>query len=155
MRMESDFVIHCGRLYERSQSALLHFSRSWVAVWFVSRYFGRDYSGNFTNESWRIFEKEIFVPLEMEDTGFYVPIEKQERFAELYRRTESGLKVEKERYLGLTLCLEKPSFESGGAGLVSTLEDYSHFANMLAGGGLWNQTRILKRESIQQFTKIV
>ena len=25
MRMESDFVIHCGRLYERSQSALLHF----------------------------------------------------------------------------------------------------------------------------------
>lgn len=98
-------------------------------------------------------KKEIFVPLEMEDTGFYVPIEKQERFAELYRRTESGLKVEKERYLGLTLCLEKPSFESGGAGLVSTLEDYSHFANMLAGGGLWNQTRILKRESIQQFTK--
>ena len=98
-------------------------------------------------------KKEIFVPLEMADTNFYVPTEKQERFAELYRRTESGLVVEKERYLRLTLCLEKPSFESGGAGLVSTLDDYSHFANMLAGGGLWNQTRILKRESIQQFTK--
>lgn len=154
MRMESDFVIHCGRLYERSQSALLHFFQELGGSMVCQQIFWEGIIQEISQMSLGEFlKKEIFVPLEMEDTGFYVPIEKQERFAELYRRTESGLKVEKERYLGLTLCLEKPSFESGGAGLVSTLEDYSHFANMLAGGGLWNQTRILKRESIQQFTK--
>ena len=101
-------------------------------------------------------KEEIFVPLEMEDTGFYVPIEKQERFAELYRRTESGLKVEKERYLGLTLCLEKPSFESGGAGLVSTLEDYSHFANLVGRRGLVESGKDIKtRNRYNNLQKIV
>lgn len=36
-----------------------------------------------------------------------------------------------------------PTFESGGAGLVSTIEDYAHFATMLLQGGVWKNRRIL------------
>ena len=99
-----------------------------------------------------LFKKYIFDPLEMYDTGFYVPEEKRGRFAQLYRRTEKGLQIEKERYLGLTLCLEPPAFESAGAGLVSTMEDYSHFANMLACGGIWKERRILREDTVRKFT---
>lgn len=99
------------------------------------------------------YEKEIFRPLGMKDTGFYVPAEKQKRFAQLYKQTEEGLTIDYDRHLGLTLCLERPAFESGGAGLVSTMDDYSCFANMLACGGCFEGIRILKEDSVREFTR--
>lgn len=102
----------------------------------------------------RFFQEELFAPLEMEDTGFYVPKEKQDRFAQLYKRDVSGkLQIDRERHLGLTLCLEPPAYEAGGAGLVSTLEDYSHFARMLASGGVWKGRRILEKETAASFAR--
>lgn len=99
------------------------------------------------------FRQEIFEPLNMADTGFYVTPEKQGRLAQLYKRTEAGtLEIDQERHLGLTRCLEPPAFESGGAGLVSTLSDYANFANMLAAGGIWNGSRILTEASVEAFT---
>ena len=72
------------------------------------------------------FEREIFAPLEMEDTGFYVPERKQERFITLYKAGESGLEVDDSRHLGLTECLVPPAFESGGAWTyVNTLDTKS------------------------------
>lgn len=62
--------------YTKDRRVPSAFFQELVAVWFVSRYFGRDYSGNFTNESWRILKKK-YLFLGNGRYRFYVPIEKQ------------------------------------------------------------------------------
>ncbi len=87
-------------------------------------------------------KENIFDPLGMTDTGFYVPPEKQSRIATLYQIRE-GMKPAGRKYPSL-----KPAFESGGGGLFSTLEDYSRFARMLLHGGTLDGARILGRKTI-------
>lgn len=99
------------------------------------------------------YQKEIFEPLEMADTGFFVPEKKQHRLAELYRKTETDagfqLEIETKRHLCLTRCLEAPSFESAGAGLLSTMDDCKNFVCMLANHGEWNHRQILGRKTME------
>lgn len=96
--------------------------------------------------------EELFIPLEMEDTAFWVPESKRERFVTCYEHTADGLAP----WLGMNLACgvydRDPAFESGGAGLVSTLEDYSHFADMMMNGGVWNGRRILSPASVKFLT---
>jgi CubicO group peptidase (beta-lactamase class C family) len=96
-------------------------------------------------------KEEIFEPLGMVDTGFYVPKEKQSRFAKAYDYKPDDKKLVP--YNGGFLCIydymTPPAFESGGAGLVSTVEDYSRFALMLANGGIYNGARIIGRKTIE------
>ena len=87
-------------------------------------------------------KENIFDPLGMKDTGFWVPKEKFDRIATLYHINE-GLKPE-ERWF----CTEKPEFESGGGGLYSSLHDYSRFAQMLLHGGTLDGVRILGRKTV-------
>ncbi|MFA9378214.1 MAG: serine hydrolase domain-containing protein [Lachnotalea sp.] len=97
------------------------------------------------------YDTEIFKPLGMVDTGFYVEKDKQDRFSELYRYEDNKLQVEQERHLCVTKCLEAPSFESAGAGIVSTLKDYNKFAQMLVNYGTYKDIKILSRKSIEMF----
>lgn len=103
------------------------------------------------------YREEIFEPLGMLDTGFYVPEEKQDRFAELYDQTfvdgKSILEPAKDRHLCLTKCLIPPAFESAGAGLVSTITDYAKFANMLCFDGTYDGIRILGRKTVDFMTQ--
>ena len=80
----------------------------------------------------QFLQEEIFGPLGMVDTGFFVPEEKKERFAKLYNYDEElGRLVHfEESHLG-EYYGEDVQFESGGAGLVSTIDDYSKFARMM------------------------
>ena len=99
-------------------------------------------------------KKEITDPLEMEDTGFFVPEEKQSRLATVYKRVDGGF----ERYTGNHLAIRNPmdalpAFQSGGAGLVSTLKDYSHFGSMLLNGGCYKGHQILEPEIVRYFTQ--
>lgn len=81
-------------------------------------------------------KQRLFAPLGMDDTGFYVPEEKQHRLAEVYEQTPGGVKRYETYNLGIDYPLDKaPAFESGGAGLVSTVEDYAKFARMLIRNG--------------------
>ncbi|MBQ8655281.1 MAG: beta-lactamase family protein [Clostridia bacterium] len=80
-------------------------------------------------------QERIFMPLGMEDTDFYVPQHKQHRLTTLYRHMDGRLQADDTRHLGLTMGLQPPTFESGGAGLYTTLDDYARFGNMLACGG--------------------
>lgn len=136
----------------------------------------------------RFLKQELFDPLDMKDTDFYVPDEKKNRFAELYRCSEipdegeSPLKTnavnaiqtpakggvvdtlssfsvyqsDKRMHIapqpGKNLGMEgydhAPAFESGGAGLVSTIEDYAHFTTMLLQGGVWQGRRILGKNTV-------
>lgn len=93
--------------------------------------------------------KEIFEPLGMTDTGFYVPREKQHRLAETY---EPGRPMKRFVTNNLGICHtmhREPAFQSGGAGLVSTIDDYSKLAQSLLGHG----KQILKPETVRFMTE--
>ena len=95
---------------------------------------------------------EIFEPLGMKDTGFYVPEEKQDRLVTCYERTEEGLKEFSDLHLAVGRYDRAPAFESGGAGLVSTLDDYMAFARMLMNGGKTGGKRILSGAAVHFMT---
>ena len=97
--------------------------------------------------------ENIFEPLEMKDTAFYVPEEKRSRFVTCYERTRDGLIPFSGIHLDVGDYSRPPKFESGGAGLVSTLDDYSHFAAMLLNKGEWNGKRILQSATVDFMTK--
>lgn len=96
-------------------------------------------------------QEEIFGPLGMKDTGFYVPEEKRDRFSKSYTHNEAGELIEfPTTHLGISYTWANvPSFESGGAGLVSTIEDYKKFCMMLLSGGKYNDRRILRRKTVE------
>ncbi len=96
--------------------------------------------------------ENIFAPLGMNDTGFYVPESKLDRFTALYSWQENGLSRDYGRYLGLTDYKMSPAFESGGAGLVSTIEDYSKFACLLANKGEFNGVRLFSKKIFDYMT---
>ena len=98
-------------------------------------------------------KEEFFEPLGMKDTAFYVPQEKQNRLAKVYQRTEDGLKLYTEDHLGIMNAMkQEPAFESGGAGLVSTLDDYAKFASMLMQDGSYQGNQILKTQTVRYMT---
>ena len=94
-------------------------------------------------------KKEIFEPLDMKDTGFFVPKEKLDRFAQIYLYDQKLGKVAPSLDCHLAVYYgEDVQFESGGAGLVSTLDDYAHFARMLSGDGTYQGRRILGSRTV-------
>ena len=99
----------------------------------------------------KFLEDELFIPLGMTDTGFYVPEEKKARFAAFYDNNEENhtLKIWTDRNLGLEGYDHKPAFESGGAGMVSTIDDYSKFALMLLNNGEFEGRRYLGRKTVE------
>ncbi|MDO4308104.1 MAG: serine hydrolase domain-containing protein [Eubacteriales bacterium] len=99
-------------------------------------------------------EKYLFAPLGMKDTGFWVPEEKQHRLADAYETAGDGSMVP---YTGNNLVISydmksAPAFESGGAGLVSTIDDYAKFAQMLLNGGSLNGIRVMSLKTVRFLT---
>lgn len=99
-------------------------------------------------------KKYLFSPLGMEDTDFWVPREKQCRLATAYEPVGRGKMVP---YTGDNLAVSnkmqnRPAFESGGAGLSSTIDDYARFAQMLLNGGEYKGTRILRPGTVRYLT---
>lgn len=96
----------------------------------------------------------LFDPLEMKDTGFYVKESEAHRMAQVYSRVDEAghLKEADENayaWMNMYAPTKPPYIESAGGGLYSTLEDYSHFAQMLAAGGVYKGKRILGRKTIE------
>jgi len=97
-------------------------------------------------------QTRLFGPLGMTDTGFYVPAEDYERLSEVYGfDPESGALVPVP-YPSVQFKRETIGYESGGGGLVSTMGDYSRFAQMLVNRGELDGARILKPETIDVIT---
>ena len=90
----------------------------------------------------------IFKPLGMTDTDFYVPKEKQERFATNYFSDGKGrmiIRDDPKRSAYLT----RPGLLSGGGGLVGTATDYMRFLLMVSGDGEFQGTRILSPDAVK------
>lgn len=97
--------------------------------------------------------EHFFNPLGMKDTAFYVPSEKQSRLAKVYRETENGLEEFHIPHLGIQNRMERqPAFESGGAGLVSTIDDYAVFAQMLLNKGSFHDAVLLSPKTVEFMT---
>ena len=110
-------------------------------------------------------EQRLFQPLGMVDTGFIVPEEKLDRFAELYSPagTPSDATAAFQTASASTELVEaddafdegyRPGarFQSGGGGLVSTASDYLRFAQMLLNGGQLDGVRILSPKTVELMT---
>ena len=96
----------------------------------------------------KFFEERIFRPLGMKDTAFYVPEEKWSRLATLYSPKKEG-GIQRSTAAPQESFKKKPALFLGGAGLTSTLEDYSHFYAMLLNDGQYDGVRILGRKSVE------
>lgn len=107
------------------------------------------------------FKDRIFRPLGMEDTDFYVPEDKLDRFAALYGPLDNG-GIELLDAPATSPYIEPPRFLSGGIGLVSTASDYVRFCQMLLNGGELDGTfpyqgkrsgvRLLGRKTVELMT---
>lgn len=98
------------------------------------------------------FKKYIFKPLQMVDTGFYVPKNKISRFAACYERTPTEYLKLQDSGSDKSGYSKMPLHLSGGGGLVSTSEDYYNFCQMLLSGGIFKGKRILSRKTIELMT---
>ncbi|TVX97739.1 serine hydrolase domain-containing protein [Paenibacillus cremeus] len=95
----------------------------------------------------RFLQDEIFDPLGMKDTFFRIPDDKRDRLCSLYNRSDDGTMTKITRMdAGYQ---PEAVLEMGGQGLLSTLGDYSRFAQMLACGGELDGVRVLSANTIQ------
>lgn len=110
----------------------------------IARVSGRSF-GTFLRE-------RIFDPLGMKDTAFYVPPEKIDRLPACYffNRKTNALDVFDDA--ANSAWSGAPPLESGGGGLVSTIEDYFVFSRMMLNKGRHGREQILSRASVDLMT---
>jgi CubicO group peptidase (beta-lactamase class C family) len=97
--------------------------------------------------------QRIFEPLQMKDTGFFVPPEKVERFACMYGPEEENGKPVPGKLKDIDPIEESyyrypDRMQGGGGGLVSTAPDYLRFAQMLLNEGELDGERLLGRKTV-------
>ena len=97
--------------------------------------------------------KEFFLPLQMDDTGFFIDERKKDRLANVYQHKNGTLIPYTDDHLYVrNYPTNPPAFESGGAGLLSTADDYMKFAAMLLNGGMSSDGKqILSKKTIGFF----
>ena len=96
--------------------------------------------------------ERLFEPLGMKDTAFSVPPDKIGRLPALYffnRQTNALDLFDDEAHSAWPT---EPAFESGGGGLVSTIDDYFAFSRMLLNKGRHGREQILSRASVELMT---
>ena len=100
-----------------------------------------------------VLKRRIFDPLGMNDTGFTIPVEKQQRRAGAYGFDDAGRLCKRLTGPGDSFLPERPegmAYVSGGQGLWSTVDDYLTFARMFLNEGTVNDFRLLKPETFKR-----
>ncbi|MCX6048909.1 MAG: serine hydrolase [Chloroflexi bacterium] len=100
-----------------------------------------------------VLKRRIFDPLGMNDTGFTVPFEKQQRRAVAYGFDDAGQLSKRLAGPGNSFLPERPegmAYVSGGQGLWSTVDDYLTFARMFVGAGTVDGVRLLQPQTFQR-----
>jgi CubicO group peptidase (beta-lactamase class C family) len=96
--------------------------------------------------------ERIFEPLGMKDTAFSVPAEKMDRLATSYWTNYSTSAREVYDKAAGGQWSRPPAFPSGAGGLVSTIDDYFAFGQMMLNLGKHGNKRILSRPSVETMT---
>lgn len=90
---------------------------------------------------------ELFSPLGMSSTGFRINEDNRGLLCPMYKRDEKG---EMTRITDMDIHYQPGStFESGGGGLLSTLSDYTKFAQMMANGGQADGHNYISHKTIE------
>jgi CubicO group peptidase (beta-lactamase class C family) len=96
--------------------------------------------------------ERIFEPLGMKDTGFSVPADKLDRLASCYIPNPATETLALFDGIQESRWSRPPIFPSGADGLVSTIDDYLAFAQMMLSHGRHGSKRILSRFSVEAMT---
>lgn len=99
----------------------------------------------------KVLQRRIFGPLGMKDTGFDVPAANRPRRAVMHGFDAEGRLKPKAAPTGAVA--ERPAdmtYESGGQGLWSTLDDYLAFARVFVGEGEVDGVRLLRPETVER-----
>lgn len=94
------------------------------------------------------FKSQIFDPLKMDDTGFFVPKDKLDRFSDVFHYNHDGKLTGANGYYKEAFKSPVTLF-SGGGGLVSTISDYARFCMMLLNAGELDGVRVLSEKAAQ------
>lgn len=86
-------------------------------------------------------QKNIFDPLGMRDTQFWVDPSKRDRVVRIHTYRDGNIVVGPAN----TFATAKPRFLAGSGGLLSTAEDYYRFAQATLNGGVLDGQRIFRR----------
>ncbi|MFC7449621.1 serine hydrolase domain-containing protein [Rhodococcus daqingensis] len=96
--------------------------------------------------------ERLFDPLGMKDTGFHLPAGKIDRLPPSYvPDPETGEFIVWDEAAGGKFS-RPPAFQHGGGGLVSTVDDYHAYFQMLLNHGMHGTERILSRPAVQLMT---
>lgn len=100
--------------------------------------------GSYLNE-------KIFVPCGMKDTTFVPTPEQRERLVAMHKKETDGSSFDPmpDGCIFETIPVTHPL---GGGGLISSLADYSNFAEMLLNGGVCNGNRIVSEAAIAEMS---
>jgi CubicO group peptidase (beta-lactamase class C family) len=96
--------------------------------------------------------QRLFEPLGMKDTGFSVPDDKLDRLASCYFPNPATGTLDLFDGVQQSQWGRPPIFPSGANGLVSTLDDYLAFGQMMLSQGKHGGERILSRLSVEVMT---
>jgi CubicO group peptidase (beta-lactamase class C family) len=97
----------------------------------------------------RFLKQRLFDPLDMSNTSHYPTDAQMPRLVTAYQKTDKGL-VKNQN----SLSMSSKVYFAGGGGLVSTIDDYSHFAQMLANGGELNGKRLLSPRTVKLMSSV-
>ena len=100
-----------------------------------------------------ILQKNIFDPLDMNETKFTVPLDSEHRLMQTYEFDQEnsklqGQKIEPQKIGNYKYPLYEKNYARGGHGLFSTISDYSIFARMLHTGKSINGHKILNEKTL-------
>jgi CubicO group peptidase (beta-lactamase class C family) len=106
-----------------------------------------------SGKSFGTFLRErIFDPLGMKDTAFYVPREKINRLPGVYFFNRQSNRLDSFDDPANSAWASEPPSESGGGGLVSTIDDYFAFSRMMLNKGRHGREQILSRATVDLMT---
>jgi CubicO group peptidase (beta-lactamase class C family) len=94
----------------------------------------------------------LFEPLGMNDSAFYVPSDKIDRFTSCYQPETQGGGLKLQDDARESTYAKPPMLESGGGGLVSTAHDYLRFCRMMLNGGTLDGVQILGPKTVALFS---
>lgn len=94
-------------------------------------------------------KQRIFDPLDMPETSHYPTDAQMPRLVTAYQKTDKGL-VKTQN----SLSMSSKVYFAGGGGLISTVDDYAHFAQMLANGGELNGKRLLSPLTVKLMSSV-
>ncbi len=96
--------------------------------------------------------ERIFEPLGMKDTGFSVPAAKLDRLATSYQANPNTGALELFDEVEGGQWSRPPAFPSGAGGLVSTIDDYLAFGQMMLNKGKYGDAHLVSRPSVETMT---